>query len=265
MTSLAWVKGMIIDMDGVIWRGATFLPHVPEFFNTLRENEIRFVLATNNATASPAMIQERLRSIEIEIEDAEILTSAMATAHYLAGELKRGERLYAIGEQGLKGALEHLGFVLSDSADSVGAVVVGMDKELRWSHLAEACLALNAGAGFFGTNPDVSFPTERGQVPGNGAILAALQAATGKQPFVIGKPEPHLYRQAMDHLGVPIDDILVIGDRLETDILGGKGLGVRSLLVLTGVTDWAQAQASEIQADFVCEDLEPVVEWLRRT
>jgi 4-nitrophenyl phosphatase len=254
---------MIIDMDGVIWRGSTILPYVHEFFQTLRGHDIRFVLATNNATASPTAIQEHLASTGIEIRVDEILTSAMATAHYLSEELDPATKVLAIGAHGLISALEDRGIELTDSADSATAVVVGMDRQLCWSQMAEACLALNAGASFIGTNPDVSFPTERGQVPGNGATLAALKAASGREPLVIGKPEPHLYRQAMDQLQVSAEGILVVGDRLETDILGGIRLGVPTLLLLTGVTGRAEAEASQIQPDYIAADLSKVIAWLQ--
>lgn len=263
MGRLDWVRGAIIDLDGVIWRGETFLPHVQEFFGALRQNNIRLVLATNNATASPSAIRQRMKSAGIEIALDEVLTSAMATASFLEGELEPGARVYAIGAEGLRRALADHGFRVMDASDSVQAVVVGMDREMTWSQLAEACLAIQAGARFVGTNPDVTFPTERGKVPGNGATLAALQAATGVDPLVIGKPEPYLYQQAMKQLAVPVDSILVVGDRLGTDIEGGLRIGAKTMLLLTGVTDRAMAESSTIQADYICDDLATAVAWLQ--
>ena len=143
-----------------------------------------------------------------------------------------------------------------ESGDDVIAVVVGMDWSLTWEKLAEANYALMSGAFFLGTNPDVSFPTERGLAPGNGAILAALETATGRKATIFGKPEPHLFLEALQRTETPASHTVAIGDRLETDILGGKRAGLPTALILTGVTTQEQAASSDIQPDWVFESME---------
>jgi 4-nitrophenyl phosphatase len=130
-----------------------------------------------------------------------------------------------------------------------------MDRQMKWEHLAEAALAIQEGALFLGTNPDVTFPVERGLVPGNGALLAALEAATGVKALIIGKPEPHLYLQAIAYLQTEPKRSLAVGDRLETDILGGQRVGMMTALILTGVTQRPELASSSIQPDYVFDDL----------
>lgn len=249
------LAGLILDMDGVIWRGSELLPGATDLFAEIRASELPVMLVTNNATGTPQAVQAKLHNWGIEVGVDEILTSALATASYMRQVLPEGTSVFVIGEQGLVEAVQQAGFKLSSAADGTQAVAVGMDKRVDWAKLAEATLALRAGAEFFGTNPDPSFPTERGQVPGNGAILAALRTSSDIEPTVIGKPEPHLFLQALDHMGVDAGQALMLGDRLTTDILGAQRAGVRTALLLTGVTSAEQAQASPIQADFTYADL----------
>jgi len=148
-----------------------------------------------------------------------------------------------------------------------GAVVVGMDRDLNWRKLVEAGLAIAAGAAFIGTNPDRTFPTERGLGPGNGAILAALETATRRPPVIVGKPEPPLFLEATSRLAVPPAETLVVGDRLETDIVGGARVRMQTALLLTGVTSAADLSGYEIQPDWIFEDLPALLqrlpEWVR--
>ncbi|HEY42889.1 MAG TPA: HAD-IIA family hydrolase [Anaerolineae bacterium] len=255
MPDLAHIQALVIDLDGVLWRGQTALPGVVEFFNLLQERKIPFVLATNNAAASPEKVCRRLQRMGIHVSTEEILTSGRASAEYLRTELSVGSSIYAIGEEPLKTALVQAGFSLTQDASGVRAVVVGLDRQSTWEQLAEAALAIQTGALFLGTNPDVTFPIERGQVPGNGAILAALEAATGVKPRIIGKPEPHLYLQAVAYLQTESNHALAVGDRLETDILGGQRAGMMTALILTGVTQRHELGSSPIQPDYVFDDL----------
>ena len=163
--------------------------------------------------------------------------------------------MYVIGEHTLHKTLSRAGYDIRSLSAGVRAVVVGIDRQVDWSKLTEASLAIRAGAMFVGTNPDPSFPTERGLAPGNGAILAALQTTTGVKPVIIGKPEPYLFRQALARLGTPPEATLVLGDRLETDILGGKQAGMPTGLLLTGVTRQEDLAGATIQPDYVFEDL----------
>ena len=255
MGELNQIQAMIIDLDGVLWRGDTPLPGVADLFNLLHRKPIQYILATNNATVDPKSVCNRLDMIGITVEPSRILTSSQVSARFLQQQLPQGSLVYTIGELPLRTALTQAGFILTDVADGVQAVVVGLDRQLSWNTLTEATLAIQAGAIFIGTNPDVSFPMERGQEPGVGAILAALKAATGVQPSIVGKPEPHLFLQALKCLGTEPKRTLSIGDRLETDILGGQQSGMLTCLVLTGLTQRQDLIDSPIQPDYVFEGL----------
>ncbi len=255
MSDLTSIQALVIDLDGVVWRGNTALPGALEFFEMLTERKLPFVLATNNAATSPEQVNRRLERMGIVASSEYILTSGLAAAEFLRHELPPGASIYAIGEEPLKTALVHAGFSLTQDANNTRAVVVGLDRHVRWEQLAEATLAIRSGALFLGTNPDVTFPIERGLVPGNGALLAALETATGVKAMIIGKPEPHLYLQAITHLNTEPMHSLAVGDRLETDILGGQRAGMMTALILTGVTQREDLPSSPIQPDFVFDDL----------
>ena len=247
---LSRLRYLIVDMDGVLWRGDRPAPGLQAFFAFLREREIRFVLATNNASKRPDQYAEKLARLGVEVPMERILTSAQATAAYLAEREPEGTKVYVIGEDGLRAALTERGFVLTE--EEARYVVVGWDRDLTWRKLARATLLIRSGAGFIGTNPDRTFPSEEGLVPGNGAQLAALEAATGMKPVVIGKPEPWLYREAMRRMGASTDATGVIGDRLDTDILGGARLGLATVLVLSGITKEEDLSRSPVRPDLVC-------------
>jgi 4-nitrophenyl phosphatase len=253
---LETVRGLIIDLDGVLWEGETPLPGMSAFIAFLRRRGLRFQLATNNASRTPEMYQDKLARMGASVELDEILTSAMATGMYLKAEAKSGASVFVIGEEGARRAVEQAGLRVA-APDELHAdyVVCGMDRGLTWDKLGTATINLRNGARFIGTNPDVTFPTERGTTHGNGAILAALSAASGVAPEVIGKPFGHLYRLAIERLRLPKEQVAALGDRLETDILGAQNTGIRSILVLTGVTTRAEAGRSDIRPTWTFEDL----------
>lgn len=251
--SLASYRYLITDMDGVLWRGHEPLPGLADFFQFLRRHDIRFVCATNNASTRPERLAERLQGWGADVQPSEIVTSSSATADYLETILPRGARLYVIGMEGLRVALEQKGFVLAE--EDVAAVVVGIDWNVTYQHFKRAALNIRAGAKFFGTNGDRTFPNPEGIVPGNGALLALIETATDVKPFVIGKPSPTLYQMALKRLGAVEAQTLVLGDRMETDILGAVLLGLKSALVLSGVTTRAELAASDYQPDWVFDDI----------
>lgn len=265
MRKLADIKGLIIDLDGVLWRGRTFLEGVPEFFLFLRTNSMPFLLVTNNSTVTPKSVVDRMDGAGVQIDPDEVLTSSQATAAYLRQKFPSGTAIYAIGEDALKGALSAAGFRLHDSADGVHAVVMGFDREISWAKMTEASIAIQSGAHFVATNPDLSFPIERGQAPGAGAFIKAVQLATNVEPLIIGKPEPRLFNLAIERLDLKAAQILALGDRIETDILGAQRAGIASCLLLTGVTSSDQAKASEIKPDWIFDDLPSLTLELTRT
>lgn len=255
------IRSLIVDMDGVLWRGDTPMAGLDEFFAFLHEREIGFILATNNSSRLPEQYAEKLARFGVEVSPERILTSSQAAAAYLATVAPPGTRVYAIGEEGVRRALEERGFVLTD--EGAAYVVVGWDRQLTWSKLATAALLIYEGAAFIGTNPDPTYPVERGPVPGNGAQLAALQTATGVTPLVVGKPEPPMYEEAIRRMGARRETTAVIGDRLDTDIAGGVRLGLTTVLVLSGIATQADVAASPIKPDLVCADIREFVALVR--
>lgn len=253
MMSLKSTRYLITDMDGVLWHGREPMPGLVEFFRFLRQRDIQFVCATNNASTLAEDLAERLQGWGADVRPEEIVTSSSATADYLETLLSPGARVYVIGMQGLRAALRNKGFVFAE--DHVEAVVVGIDWNLTYNQLKCAALNIRAGAKFIGTNGDRTFPNPEGIVPGNGALLAALETATDVKPMVIGKPEAVLYQTALKRMQAVPEQTLVLGDRLETDILGAVRLGLKSALVLSGVTTREQLAASDYQPDWVFEDI----------
>jgi 4-nitrophenyl phosphatase len=247
------LRGLIIDMDGVLWRGDDPLPGIRDFFALLRERPIVFRMATNNASKSPSQYVNKLASMGVEAEADEILTSAVVTAQHIAARAP-GASVYAIGDGMRQAVLDH-GLHLS-RGEAADFVAVGWDPELTYKELAEATLLIHAGAEFIGTNPDRTWPSERGLLPGNGAILAFLQAATDVEPFIIGKPERPMFEAALSAMGTDAAHTAMLGDRLETDIVGGHQAGLRTIFVLSGVSDEAELAASPVKPDWVFRDVQ---------
>ena len=256
------IHHLIIDMDGVLWRGDEPMPGLQEFFVFLRQHSIDFVLATNNSSRLPEQYVAKLARFGVEVAPERVLTSAQATAAYLATIAPPGTRVYPIGEEGVRRALEQRDFVLTD--EEAAYVVSGWDRQLTWDKLATAALLIHAGAGFIGTNPDSSFPTEKGPVPGSGAQLAALETTTSVAPVVVGKPEPRMYEEALHRMGARPETTAVIGDRLDTDIAGGIRAGLTTVLLLSGISTQADLAASPVKPDLICADIaELTVIWER--
>lgn len=244
---------LIIDMDGVLWRGDKPVEGLVAFFDLLHARGIRYILATNNASKEPEQYVAKLARFGVTVDPASVLTSGQAAAAYVAERYPPGTPVHVLGSGGLVRALEEQGLVPVE--DDAPVVVVGWTQQLTWERLARAALLVRKGALFVGTNPDVTYPSERGLVPGNGATLAALQAATSVRPVVIGKPEPWLYQEALRRMDARAEATAVIGDRLDTDIAGAVRLGLRSILVLSGVTAAEELTRSAVRPDQVVADI----------
>lgn len=274
-TVLDNVGGLIIDMDGVLWHGKQAMEGLEAFFELLRGRQLPFVLATNNASLTQQQYIEKLKEMGVSVTAEEVLTSSMATATFLKENLPADKkRVFVIGEEGLKKPLQDHGFVLTDlyqvdqpgkgiTGEGADIVVSGLDRTLSWDKLATATLNIRAGAAFYATNADTTLPTELGEVMGNGGVLAALEAATGVRPVCIGKPEPILYQQALKILGTDEANTIAIGDRLNTDILGAVNAGIRSIMVLTGVSTEADLQDVDYQPTWLLPDLKAVTQALK--
>ena len=225
------------------------------------------MVVSNNATKTAGEYQKRLADQGIQIQVDQILTAATATANYLASELGAGASLYVVGEPALNEVLRQTGFfLLHDASKAADAVVVGGDSTLTYDKLKYAALLLQRGARFVGTNPDLLCPTEEGLVPEAGATLAALQAATGIAPTVIGKPAQPLFDLAVQRLGSHRIETAVLGDRLETDIRGGQQAGLKTVLVTTGIDDVPAIRKKGIEPDLVVSGLDMLIDlWDRGT
>ena len=270
--NLGTIRAFLLDLDGVVYRGDTALPGAAEFIAALQARRVPFLFITNNSTRTPAQYVARLARLGLRVSEETVLTSALAAAAYLAGVAPHGAPVYVIGETGLRQALAEQGFLLTENHAVARYVVVGHDTTLTWRKLADATLALRRGVPFIATNPDRTLPTEEGQVPGAGVILAALEAASAVSPQVIGKPEKAIFRQALARLGdfgetsvssdfgefsraAGPERTAVIGDRLETDILGGHRAGLRTIGVLSGVATAQEFAQANPTPDWVFEDL----------
>ncbi len=262
------IKALILDMDGVLWHDETPVPGLTEFFETLNRHKLSFVLATNNATKTSAQYVQKLARFDVEVHPDQILTSSEATALFLREKYPGSKRAYVIGEIGLFVALQDQGFLVvndempSDDITDVDFVVVGMTRHVCYADFAVGSSFINHGATFIGTNPDVTFPTEKGILPGAGSLLAFLEAATSKKPIVIGKPNIGIFMEALQRLSAVPGETFMVGDRLNTDIAGAQKAGIGTILLLSGVTTEAQLANSDIQPDHIFSDLQKLTIYL---
>lgn len=255
------IQALVIDMDGVLWRGDTPLPGLLEFFNFLNAHNLPFMLATNNATKTQAQYLQKLARFGVAtVKPENILTSSLATAAYLRQEHGPGSKVYVVGEEGLREAMRSAGFVvLSDASQPADVVVAGADFTLTYQKLKHAALLIRGGARFVGTNGDLTFPSEEGLVPGAGSILAAIEAATGVKPPTVGKPERLMFDIAVNKMGVAPEHTAMLGDRLETDILGGQRAGLKTILVTTGIDNAETCRQKDIYPDAIFSGIQELV------
>jgi 4-nitrophenyl phosphatase len=251
------INSLILDMDGVLWREREAIGNLKSIFTTIKTKGWKVVFATNNATRSPQQYIEQLASFGVEAQQWQIITSASAVIFHLKKEFPQGGPIYIIGEQGIMDACLEQGFYQSET--EALAVVVGLDRNLTYEKLKIATLLLGRGLLFIGTNPDRTFPTPQGLVPGAGSILSAISAASGRNPIIAGKPEPTMYQIALSRLHASPSDVLVVGDRPETDIAGAQKIGCHTALMLSGVTNLEQANAWEPAPDIIAPDLETLI------
>lgn len=257
--------GWIFDMDGVLYRGTEALPGVQELFDELHHRGLPFRLATNNSMSTPGMYVEKLHAMGISVDGEAILTSAMATRQYLVDHLGPSARIHVLGMPALtEQLLAHGEFTVVDPDHQMpDAVIVGLDRDVSYEKLRKAHRGIQAGAQFIATNADVTLPTEMGLVPGCGALIAALVASTGRHPVVIGKPEVHLLDAATTDMGIAHQQCVMVGDRLDTDIVAGHSSGMLTVMVLTGVSTRSEIASAPVKPDLVFTDLPAVLETLQ--
>jgi NagD protein len=244
--------GFLIDMDGVIYRGKQLIPGADRFVQRLLVEEIPFAFLTNNSQRTRRDVATRLVRMGIPAGESHIFTCAMATARFLAAQ-KPGGTAYVIGEGGLLQALHKNGYAIVD--DDPDYVVVGEGRTFNMEIVEAAVRMILRGARLIATNLDPNCPTAHGLRPGCGAIVAMLEAATGLKAFSVGKPSPVMMRAARKELGLATDETIMIGDTMETDILGGVSMGYRTVLVLSGGTERPDLARYAYRPDHVVESI----------
>jgi len=225
--------GYLIDMDGVVYRGKEIIPGAQEFINRLRKSETPFCFLTNNSRRTRKDVTTYMNRIGFDIEEKHVFTCAMATARFLKRQ-KPGGTAFVIGEGGLLHALNVNGYAIVDHDPDY--VVVGEGRTFNMEAVEAAVNMILGGAKLIATNPDPNCPTDHGTRPGCGAIAAMLEVATGVKAFSVGKPSPVMLREARKEIGLDTGRTTIIGDTMDTDILGGVQMGYRTVLVLSGST-----------------------------
>ncbi|MBW7477605.1 TIGR01457 family HAD-type hydrolase [Paenibacillus oenotherae] len=260
------IKGLLIDLDGTLYKGHTMIEGADALIHTLRELGTRFLFVTNNSSATPEKVAERLNGMGIPAQPHEVCTSAQAAAFYIAKRLE-ASRVFTIGEEGLRFAVMNAGLQLVEENPDV--VLQGIDRQLTYSRLSTAVGYIRQGATYILTNPDVLLPSDGGFIPGAGSISALLQTASGVRPTVIGKPSAILMDYALEKLALPAEDTWVVGDNPATDIAAGNAAGCRSILVLTGLATQANyselLQSADCKADAVFDNLHILLEYIRKS
>lgn len=260
---LIGLRGLLIDLDGVVYTGRQAIAGAGGFLAEARRRGMPFLLVTNNSTTPPEQVAERLAGMDIVVRPEEVLTSAQAAMGYVRAHCGANTRVLVVGEAGLQQAAQREGLTVAVDGE-VDWVVAGLDRQFDYQKLARATRAIRAGASFVASNADALLPIEGGDVlPGAGSIVAAIRTATGVAPVIAGKPEPALFEHALQKLGgFQANEAAMIGDRLDTDIDGGRAAGLRTILVLTGVTTRDLLATSSVHPDAVAPDLASVAELL---
>lgn len=233
MSYLRQKKGFICDMDGVIYHGNMLLPGVPEFVDFLKREGKHFLFLTNSSERAPKELQQKLARLGLEVDESHFYTSALATASFLRNQCPGGSA-YVIGEPGLVGALYDAGFTMNEINPDY--VVLGETHAYSYDKIERAVSLVRAGAKLIGTNPDLTGPIEGGIAPACKALMAPIEIATGRNAYFVGKPNPLMMRHGIRRLGVSAEETVIIGDRMDTDIIAGVESGLDTVLVLSGVT-----------------------------
>lgn len=246
-------RGYLIDLDGTMYRGTEEIKEAANFIHRLRRKNIQYLFVTNNSSRTPEQVAAKLAKFGIEAAKEQVFTTSMATAHYITSQ-KQHAPIYVIGEEGIRTALQEEGHQLVEKQSEF--VVIGIDRAITYEKLAAACLEVRQGAKFISTNGDIAIPSERGLLPGNGSLTSVISVSTGVQPTFIGKPESIIIEQALAVLGVPKEEVLMVGDNYDTDIKAGMNAGLDTLLVHTGVTSKEKLKSYEQQPTYVMDTLD---------
>jgi len=249
-------------MDGVVWRGESPIGDLAATFRRIGERGLKFVFATNNSTKTSEQYAEWLKGFGVDVEPWQVVTSSQGAAHAMAQKFPPGTKVFMIGEDGIQMALEEKGFeILSvEDAPLAQAVVMGIDRGITFDKACEATLLVRKGIPFYATNPDKTFPTPRGEIPGAGAWSSIVTTATNVEPIIAGKPFPFMMDLSLEKLGTTKEETLVVGDRIETDIAAGQAVGCPTALVLSGVSTKERAEKWTPKVDIVVDDLATLID-----
>ncbi len=256
MEQLRGKKGFLIDMDGVIYQGRRLLPGVREFVDWLYREEKRFLFLTNSSRHTPRELQKRLARMGLEVDESRFYTSALATAGFIAGQMP-GAGVYAVGDHGLLNALYDAGININEVDPDY--VIIGETTGYSYDNMAKAMRFVQQGARLIGTNYDLTGPVEDGIVPACRALVAPIELTTGKTAYFVGKPNPLMMRTGLRLLGVHSEETAIIGDRMDTDIVAGIESGLDTVLVLSGVTGRAEAEAFPYRPRLILEGVGDIV------
>jgi len=256
------IKALILDMDGVLWKADTPIGDLPAIFEHIHLGGLKVAFATNNGTLTPDQYVERLAGFGIWVEPWQVITSSLGVMHLLEQKFPSGVPVFVIGEEGVLDVLREKGFnpLSVEDAYKAQAVILGIDHLINFDKMREATLLVRRGMPFYATNPDRTFPTPRGEIPGAGAWASVIVTATGVEPIYAGKPFPYLIDLARERLGTAKDETLIIGDRLETDIAGGQAAGCPVALVLSGVSSLEAGGSWRPKVDLIAKDLAALID-----
>jgi NagD protein len=250
------VETWLTDMDGVLVHEEVPIPGAVEFVEALKASGLRFLVLTNNSIFTPRDLRARLLASGIDVPEEAIWTSALATAQFLADQRPHGSA-YVVGEAGLTNALHEVGFILTETDPDY--VVVGETRNYSFEAITKAIRLIGNGARFIVTNPDATGPSADGPLPATGAIAALITKATGREPYVVGKPNPMMFRSAMNKIGAHSENTGMIGDRMDTDIVAGIEAGLHTILVLTGISDQREIERYPFRPDEIIAGVHELV------
>ncbi len=263
--NLSQFKIWVFDLDGVIWRGDSVIPGAAAAVAALQARGCRAMFASNNSTRTPQYFADKLGKLGIRAAPADIVTSTTIAVSYLRAKFPGGGRIFIVGEAGLRAQLESAGFEVtqrnSGDLEDVIAVVAGLAREFCYADLARAQTYILSGALWVATNRDATFPVENGVLPGAGAVVAAIETASGQAPATMGKPQPTMLQQIVADAGLQFSEVVMVGDRLDTDIACAHRAGIASVWVATGVVGWETARAAqgEEKPDVLLNDLNELI------
>jgi NagD protein len=250
------IECWLTDMDGVLVHENRALPGAAELLQQWRDEGKPYLVLTNNSIYTPRDLSARLRASGLEVPEEAIWTSALATASFLKSQMPGGSA-FVIGEAGITTALHEAGFIMTDTKPDY--VVVGETRNYSFEAITRAIRLISAGARFIVTNPDATGPSAEGPMPATGAVAALITKATGMEPYVVGKPNPMMFRSALNRIGAHSENTGMIGDRMDTDVVAGIEAGLHTILVLTGISDQAEIEKYPFRPDEVLSGVQDLL------